>query len=380
MEATISEPDTLQDDLRFMGAALTLARRGLGRVWPNPAVGCILLDAHGRVVGRGWTQPGGRPHAETEALARAGARARGGTAYVSLEPCAHHGKTGPCAEALVAAGLARVVIGADDPDPRVAGRGVAILRDGGIAVTRGVRREEAERLNAGFLKRITAERPLVTLKLATTLDARIATQSGESQWITGETARRWGHALRASHDAILAGASTVRIDNPALTCRLPGQEERSPIRVIMDGRLTTPLTAAVVATAGTRPTWILTVPGGDRQRKAAFRDCGLEVIEVRADDGGRPDADAALEMLARRGLTRVLVEGGAALSATLLRAGAVDRLAWFRAPDIIGGDGLPATQGFGITHLSDRCRFHRIRVLSCGRDQLELYEKQLDTI
>ena len=213
------------DDLGHMRAALALARRGLGRVAPNPAVGCILVR-DGIVVGRGWTQPGGRPHAETEALRRAGAAAAGAVAYVTLEPCAHHGSTPPCADALIAAGVSRVVVAIEDPDPRVAGRGLARLTAAGISVETGVCADEAGRLNAGFLKRIEHGLPLVTLKLATSLDGKIATHAGESQWITGEDARARGHLLRAQTDAIMIGSGTAQIDNPLLTCRLPGLEDR----------------------------------------------------------------------------------------------------------------------------------------------------------
>ncbi len=358
-----------------MTAALALARRGLGRVCPNPAVGCIIVSPEGEVAGRGWTQPGGRPHAETEALRRAGDMARGATAYVSLEPCSHHGKTGPCAEALVAAGVRRVVAATEDPDPRVAGSGIEILKRAGIEVRVGVCRPEAERLNAGFIRRVTHGRPLVTLKLATTLDGRVATHSGQSQWITGEIARMWGHALRASHDVIVTGSATVRADDPDLTCRLPGMSDASPIRVVMDSRLNMPLTSRIAASAREHATWVITCEGTGGARRDAFDDCGIEVIEVASDDGGRPDVDATLEEMGARGITRVLVEGGPHIVATFLRAGAVDRLAWFRAPDVIGGDGLPVSHAFGVATLKQMASFARIRTLAAGRDLLEIYER-----
>ena len=359
-----------------MMAALALARRGLGRVSPNPAVGCVVLDSGGAVAGRGWTRPGGRPHGETEALRRAGDAARGGTAYVSLEPCAHHGETPPCADALVEAGIARAVIATEDPDPRVSGAGIARLEKAGIEVRVGVGRRDAERLNAGFMKRVTEGRPLVTLKCATTLDGRIATHTGESQWITGEIARSWGHGLRACHDAVLTGASTVRADDPELTCRLQGMETFSPLRVVLDSRLTTPLTSKLVVTAEDHPTWIMTLAGAEHDRKSAFVDCGVEVIEVAADDGGRPDAGAALGILAERGVTRVLAEGGGQVAAALLRAGAVDRIAWFRAPVIIGGDGVPVAEAFGVDGLGQMAAFERRHSFSAGRDCLEIYERE----
>src|SRR5918994_6733853 len=229
-----------EQDRAHMAAALALSRRGLVNTWPNPAVGCVIVR-EGRVVGRGWTQPGGRPHAETEALARAGDQARGATAYVTLEPCSHWGRTPPCCDALIAAGVARVVVATGDPDPRVDGRGMRRLREAGIAVDQGLLEAEARAVIAGFVRRITRGLPLVTLKLATTLDGRIATASGESRWITGAAARRAAHALRARHDAVLVGSGTVLADDPDLTCRLPGMERGVPIaRVVADARLRTP--------------------------------------------------------------------------------------------------------------------------------------------
>lgn len=358
-----------------MAAALALARRGLGNVWPNPAVGCVIVGAGGDIVGRGWTQPGGRPHAEAEALARAGEHARGATAYVSLEPCSHTGQTGPCAEALIRTGVARVVVACEDPDERVAGRGLEMLREAGLDLRVGVMRHDAERLNAGFISRVTRGRPLVTLKLASTLDARIATHRGESKWITGEIARAWGHALRASHDALVTGGATVRADDPDLTCRLPGMAAHSPIRVVMDSRLSLPLTARVVATARKQPTWLVTCEGAPSERRNAFADCGMEIIEVPADDGGRPDVRETLRELGARGITRVLAEGGAHLNATFFRSRLVDRVAWFRSPDVIGGDGLAAVHAFGVDYLREMVSFTRVRTMPAGRDVLEIYER-----
>lgn len=359
-------------DDAFMRAALVLARRGLGRVWPNPAVGCVIVG-DGRVVGRGWTHPGGRPHAETVALVQAGKAARGATAYVTLEPCSHHGKTPPCAEALVRAGVKRVVTAMEDPDPRVSGGGHARLADAGIAVETGLCADEAETVNAGFLTRIREGRPLVTLKFATTLDGRIATHRGDSQWITDEAARACGHRLRAEADAILVGSGTVLADDPLLTCRLPGLEDRSPVRVVMDSRLAVPLTSALVRTADDVPTWLYTLKDAPDERAAVLRDCGVEVVELAADRAGLPRLDALLGDLGRRGITRLLVEGGARLSATFLRDRLVDRIEWFRAPSVLGGDGLPAAEAFGVDELSDLARFRRVGVRPVGVDLLESY-------
>jgi diaminohydroxyphosphoribosylaminopyrimidine deaminase/5-amino-6-(5-phosphoribosylamino)uracil reductase len=358
------------DDLAHMRAALGLARRGVGLVAPNPAVGCVLVK-DGVVVGRGWTQPGGRPHAETEALRRAGERAWGSTAYVTLEPCAHHGKTPPCADALMQAGITRVVAALEDPDPRVAGRGLARLRDAGVDVVLGPGAAEAEEINAGFLKRVRVGKPLVTLKLASSLDGRIATHGGQSQWITGVEARTRGHLLRRRHDAVMVGSGTVLADDPELTVRLPGLENPAPLRIVVDGRLRTPLTARLVKSAKDVRTLLVTLPRADPTRLGVFRDCGVEILEVPADATGSIDPHLMLQALGDYGLTRILVEGGATLAAALLAAQAVDRIAWFRSPSIIGGDGLPAVKSIGVELLADQTRLVRQAVVSCGDDLLE---------
>lgn len=351
-----------------MRAALSLARRGLGRVWPNPAVGCVIVDKKGCVAGRGHTQPGGRPHAETEALRQAGAAAAGGTVYVTLEPCAHYGKTPPCAEALIAAGIGRCVAALQDPDPRVAGKGIEMLRQAGIQVTLRVLEDEAAEANAGFLKRVQQGRPLVGLKLATTLDARIATSSGESQWITGPAARQYGHLLRASFDAILIGSGTALADNPSLTCRLPGLEQRSPVRLVLDRRLRLPLGCDLVRTAKAVPVWLITSEGHDDAKLAAYRAAGVEVLALAGTDPG-----SILSALGARGLTRVLIEGGAQVAMAFLQAKAVDRLFWLRAGSIMGGDGLAAIGGLGLDRLSDMQRFHLSSAQRLGGDYLETY-------
>ena len=367
---------SLPEDDRFMAVALALARRGLGRVWPNPAVGCVLVDG-GRIVGRGWTRPGGRPHAETEAIAQARKvapdRIAGATAYVTLEPCSHTGKTPPCATALIDAGIARAVVATEDTDPRVAGAGIAMMRQAGIEVATEVRGGEARALNAGFFSRVERGRPVVTLKLATTLDGRIAAHTGASRWITGGVARDWTHALRANHDAIMVGSGTVLMDDPELTCRLSGLDDRSPVRVVVDRRLRMPLTARLVQGAKRQPTWLITLPGGDTARIETLRECGVEVIAVAARDTGIPDMQAGLEIMAQRGVTRLLVEGGAHLAAALIRADLVDRLEWFRAPSLIGADGVPALQAYGVDTLDQQARFRRIDVRSAGEDLWESY-------
>jgi diaminohydroxyphosphoribosylaminopyrimidine deaminase / 5-amino-6-(5-phosphoribosylamino)uracil reductase len=361
-----------RSDHEWMRAALALARRGLGNVWPNPAVGCVIVG-DGRVVGRGWTQPGGRPHAETEALCRAGAAARGATAYVSLEPCAHWGQTPPCADALIKAGVRRVVVALDDPDPRVAGAGIERLRRAGITVATGIRSDEAAELNAGFLMRQRLGRPLVTLKLATSLDGRIATATGESRWITAPPARALAHSLRASHDAIMVGTGTVIADDPQLTCRLPGLENRSPVRVVLDRLLRIPPQARVIAEARTAPTWVLTSCAADPARRVALVETGAVPIKVAIDADGGVNLAAALAALGGRGLTRVLVEGGGRLAAALLRARLVDRLAWLHAPLLIGGDGMPAVAALGVTRLADVPAFELVSAEPVGPDILSLF-------
>jgi diaminohydroxyphosphoribosylaminopyrimidine deaminase/5-amino-6-(5-phosphoribosylamino)uracil reductase len=357
------------DDLANMRAALALARRGLGRVWPNPAVGCVLVG-DGRVVGRGWTRPGGRPHAETEALRRAGALAKGATAYVTLEPCAHHGVTGPCTDTLIEAGIGRVVVAAEDPDPRVSGRGLARLREAGLDVTTGVCREEATEINLGFFLRVTRRRPMITLKLATSLDGRIAAAGGDSKWITGEQARAGAHRLRASHDAVLVGSGTALADDPALTCRLPGMEDWSPVRIIADGRLRLAVSAEVVRTGQEVATWVITTPGSDEGRRRALGAAGVQLIEVASDADGHPDPRAMAAALAERGVTRVLLEGGGKLAGTFLAAGLVDRIAWFHAPKLLGADGLPAIGTLGLERVTDAPSLRLRSVRALGEDTL----------
>lgn len=356
-----------------MEAALALARRSLGRTWPNPAVGTVIVR-DGRVLGRGATAPGGRPHAETIAIAHARARfgeeALGGaTAYVSLEPCAHHGRTPPCAGALLEAGIGRVVCPFIDPDPRVSGRGVGALRAAGVEVSVGVLDAEARRVNAGFLSRIERNRPAVVLKLAATLDGRIATRTGESRWITGPEARRRVHMMRACHDAVLIGAGTARADDPALDVRQMGMADCAPVRIVADGGLSLPLTGRLVRTARTQPLWILHRAGADPERASALTDLGAELIEVAAEDGIL-SMPAALAGLAGRGITRLLCEGGGQMAATLLSAGLVDRLAVFTAGKAIGGDGVPAIRGFGLDHLARAPAFALDGIEAVGGDTL----------
>ena len=359
-------------EINAMRAALALARRGLGAVWPNPSVGCVIVN-DGRVVGRGWTQPGGRPHGETEALRRAGEAARGAVAHVSLEPCCHWGQTPPCVDALIAAGVRRVVVALEDPDPRVAGEGLRRLRAAGLDVEVGLCAEEAAEVNAGFLSRLRLGRPLVTFKLATSLDGRIAVATGESQWITGPPARDRAHALRASHDAIMVGTGTVVADDPQLTCRLPGLGHRSPVRVVIDRHLRISPASRIIADAPRVPTWVLTLRSADPGRRAMFLANRVTLIDVDDDGEGQIDLAAALGALGERGITRLLVEGGARLAAAFFRARLIDRLVWVHAPLVIGGDGIPAIAGFDLAALADGRAFERLSTETIGDDVLTTF-------
>ncbi|MBV8976406.1 MAG: bifunctional diaminohydroxyphosphoribosylaminopyrimidine deaminase/5-amino-6-(5-phosphoribosylamino)uracil reductase RibD [Alphaproteobacteria bacterium] len=352
-----------------MRHALALAERALGTAAPNPAVGCVIVAQDGRVIGRGWTRPGGRPHAETEALAQAGETAHGATAYVTLEPCAHQGQTPPCAHALIAAGVARAVIAVEDPDPRVAGKGIAMLWDGGIEVVSGVLEKEAAALNAGFFLRLDKNRPLVTLKIAQSLDGKTATVSGRSKWITGPEARRFGHLLRARHDAILVGIETALADDPELTCRLPGLEDRSPLRVVLDTRLRLAAASRLAQSAKRIPVLVYTTS----KDGAALKDLGVDIVRTGRDARGRPDIGAVLNDLAGRGVTRLLVEGGAGVHAAFLDRGLADRLEIFRAPLVLGGSGRNSIDALAALELDEASRFvcEGRRVL--GPDVLETY-------
>jgi diaminohydroxyphosphoribosylaminopyrimidine deaminase/5-amino-6-(5-phosphoribosylamino)uracil reductase len=355
-----------------MAHALGLARRGLGRVWPNPAVGCVLV-AGSRVIGRGFTRPGGRPHAETVALEAAGQAARGATAYVTLEPCAHHGRTPPCAEALAAAGVARVVTAIEDPDPRVKGQGHAILRAAGIAVTEGVLAEEARALHRGFLSRVTLGRPMVTLKLAASLDGRIATASGESRWITGPEARARVHAMRAAHDAVMVGAGTARADDPMLTVRGLGVAHQ-PLRVVAARTLDLDPGGNLGRSAREVPLWLVHGPAAPAAARAAWTDTGARLIEV-AEAAGALDPGAILAALGAAGLTRVFCEGGGPFAASLLGAGLVDEIALFTAGLALGADARPALGALGLGALAAAPRFRLAGVEQIGADTLSLWSR-----
>ncbi|KIN79105.1 diaminohydroxyphosphoribosylaminopyrimidine deaminase [Sulfitobacter mediterraneus] len=355
-----------------MALALSLGRRGQGRVWPNPAVGCVIV-AQGRIVGRGWTQPGGRPHGEVEALAQAGAAARGATAYVTLEPCSHHGQTPPCARALIDAGVARVVVATTDSDARVNGQGLQMLRDAGIEVTLGVGEAEARRDHAGFFRRVELGRPLLTLKLANSFDGRIATGTGESQWITAPQARRVVHAMRSRHDAVLIGGGTARADDPSLTVRDLGVDHQ-PARVVVSRRLDLPLMGQLARTAAEVPVILCHGKDADPMLVQTWRDLGATLLPCAAR-GGQLDPADILQQLGAHGLTRVFCEGGSALAASLLEADLVDELIGFTAGLVIGAEGLPGVGAMGLEALRNAPRFDLRETMACGPDILHVWTR-----
>ena len=351
-------------DETHMAHALALAARGLGRTWPNPAVGCVITR-EGRILGRGWTQPGGRPHAERRALDQAG-DAGGATAYVTLEPCAHHGQTPPCAEALIAARVHRVVSAMTDPDPRVSGKGHALLRAAGISVTENVLSPQASRLNAGFLKRVTVGLPFVTLKLATTIDGRIATASGESRWITGGQARRYVHTLRLNHDAVLVGSGTACADDPDLTARDIGAMHQ-PVRILLDRTLAHRPDSRLGRSAHLHPVWIIHAPDAPGPAQQAWAETGARLLPCPAPNN-RLDLTAALRLLAQQGLTRILCEGGGTLAASLMLENLVDDLIHLGAGKLIGADGTPALGPLALPRLAKAPTFALISHQTLGSD------------
>ncbi len=373
----MTAPAFSEDDRHFMRVALSLSKRGLGNVWPNPAVGCVLVSSDGAIVGRGHTQPGGRPHAERVALDMAGHLACGATAYVTLEPCSHFGQTPPCAAGLIESGVSRVVSAMTDPDPRVSGRGHEMLRAAGIQVDVGLCADEARRANEGFLSKAERGRPFVTLKLASTLDGRSATATGESQWITGPKAREAGHLLRANHDAILVGAKTVIVDDPSLTCRLAGRGHHSPVRVILDRTGEVPVTAKLITTARDVPTWLVTSADKLAELSKKFEKTFVKVIAARCIEG-HLDLHDVMSQLATEGLTRILVESGGTLGAGLIRSGLVDRIVHYVAPSMIGGDGNAVIAALGLQSLDDAPQFKRASVREVGKDIAVTYNKITD--
>lgn len=361
------------DDERFMRAALRYGRRGFGTTAPNPCVAALVVK-DGVVRGRGVTAPGGRPHAEPLALEQAGEGARGATLYVTLEPCSHHGRTGPCTEAIVAAGVARVVAACGDPDPRVSGRGTAQLRAAGLAVETGLCRAEAAHDHAGHVRRSVDGRPAVTLKLAETADGYAAGSPGSPRLlITGDVANSWTHLARATHDAVLVGAGTARADDPLLTVRLPGLDGRRPARIVLDPRATLDPRSRLVATVSAASLTVLVGPGADPGRVENLRRAGASVMPVGAGPDGRLDLAAALRALGAQGIARLLCEGGPTLASALLEADLVDEVALLTGPDRLDGPGLPALTEAARALL--RTGFHLAEARPLGRDRLRRHER-----
>lgn len=358
----------MSSDTGWMDHALDLAKRGLGNTWPNPAVGCVLTQGH-QLIAEGWTQPGGRPHAEIHALQRAKTDTKGATAYVTLEPCAHTGQTGPCAQALIDAGVARVVVALQDPDPRVAGRGLRMLQDAGVTVNTGVRPAQAAEANQGFLSRITRGRPWLTLKLASSLDGRIALANGQSRWITGPQARRFVHQLRARSDAIMIGAGTARADDPKLDVREGAEAVRPPVRIVVDPNLSVPCDNVLVQTAKAQPLWLLHGPDA---ADPGLDDLGVTLLASAIGPQGL-DLPNALRTLGAQGLTRVLCEGGGRLAASLIQAGLVDELMVITAGKIIGAEGIPNIGPMMAEILADVPQFKPLETRQLGDDILTIW-------
>jgi diaminohydroxyphosphoribosylaminopyrimidine deaminase/5-amino-6-(5-phosphoribosylamino)uracil reductase len=377
MNAGAAKPGAVADDQRFMQLALALGRRGLGRTWPNPAVGAVIAreGADGPIiVGRGWTQAGGRPHAETEALRRAGADARGATLYVTLEPCSHHGKTPPCVDAVVSAGIARVVSAMEDPNPQVAGQGHARLRATGIAVEIGLGAEEARRAHTGHICRVRHARPHVLLKLAISADGKVALAGRRPVAISGEEARARVHLMRAQSDAILIGIGTALSDDPALTCRLPGMQASSPVRVVLDGTLRLPAESQLARTARETPLWVFAGRDAPATAEEALRVKGVEVIRTDAAHD-RPDAVAVLRELAARGVTRLMVEGGPITAAAFVSSDLADEAWLFRSDMRVGADGIDALEGLPLEALTQSSRLKLTGSEKIGADRIDFFER-----
>jgi diaminohydroxyphosphoribosylaminopyrimidine deaminase/5-amino-6-(5-phosphoribosylamino)uracil reductase len=359
-------------DRRFMQLALTLGRRGQGRTWPNPAVGAVVVK-DGIIVGRGWTQPGGRPHAEPEAIKRAGDAARGATLYVTLEPCSHVGKSPPCADAVIAAGIARVVSAIEDPNPEVAGKGHAKLRAAGIAVDIGLEAAEAARDHGGHFRRVRDHRPHVILKLAVSADDKIGAAGGRQVAITGEAARTRVHLLRAQCDAILVGIGTVLADDPLLNCRLPGMQDRSPVRVVLDPSLRIPGDSRLVRSARETPLWLVASETAEAAAAARLGAAGAQMI--RLAPAAMLDLHAVLRALSERGITRLLVEGGSRIASSFVAAGLVDAFWLLRGPGVLGTEGVAALDALPLSTLTESPAFKRRASETLDKDILTIYER-----
>jgi diaminohydroxyphosphoribosylaminopyrimidine deaminase/5-amino-6-(5-phosphoribosylamino)uracil reductase len=366
-------------DRRYMQLALSLGRRGLGRTWPNPAVGAVVVK-DGVIVGRGWTQPGGRPHAEPEALRRAGEAARGATLYVTLEPCSHFGKSPPCADAIIAVGISRVVAAIEDPNPEVAGKGHAKLRAAGITVDVGLFAEEAARDHAGHFRRIRDDRPHVILKLAVSADDKIGAAGGKPVAITGEAARTRVHLLRAQSDAILVGIGTVLSDDPLLTCRLPGMAARSPVRVVLDRALRIPGTSRLVHSARETPLWVVASELAEAPAAAKLGAAGAQVLRIAPTSAQELDLEgldlkAVLRALSAKGITRLMVEGGSRVASSFLAADLIDEVWLLRGREAIGASGIAALDALPLSEITQSRRLKLRASETLDKDTLSIYER-----
>jgi diaminohydroxyphosphoribosylaminopyrimidine deaminase / 5-amino-6-(5-phosphoribosylamino)uracil reductase len=365
-------------DRRFMALALDLGRRELGRTWPNPAVGAVLVretEAGAAIVGRGWTQPGGRPHAEIEALRRAGDAAQGAALYVTLEPCSHRGKSPPCADAIITAGVARVVSAMEDPNPEVFGAGHARLRTQGIKVEIGVGAEEARRAHAGHIRRMRDLRPHVTLKLAVSADDKAGLSGRRPVAVTGDAVRDRVHLMRARNDAILIGIGTALADDPLLTCRLHGMQPRSPVRVVLDRRLRLPPTSRLVRSARETPLWVFADPTAPNNAEQELRAHGVDVARTNIA-AGRQSLAVVLKSLAGRGITRLMVEGGPTIAAAFVDADLVDEAVLFRSSRTIGADGIDALEGLPLDVLTQSSNLVRTSKDTIGADSVEFFSRR----
>jgi diaminohydroxyphosphoribosylaminopyrimidine deaminase/5-amino-6-(5-phosphoribosylamino)uracil reductase len=365
--------DIAAQDLRYMQLALSLGRRGLGNAHPNPAVGAVIVK-DGVIVGRGWTQPGGRPHAEVVALTQAKRKAKGATLYATLEPCSHTGKSPPCADAIIKAGIARVVSAIEDPNPEVAGQGHARLRDSGIAVDIGLCADAARRAHAGHITRIQKARPHVMLKMAISSDGKAGLAGRKQVQITGDEARDRVYMLRAQSDALLVGIGTVLSDNPRLTCRLPGLFAQSPVRVVLDAKLSVPMSVTVISTVRDTPTWVFTSTKASPMAEDILQQKGARVFRV-DETQGRLDLDEVLKILAAEGITRLMVEGGPTVAAAFVAADLVDEVVLLRSPKAIGDAGIAALEGMKLETLTGKLTSRGSEAL--GADTMEVYERAL---
>ncbi len=354
-------------DYHYMQLALRLAARGLGNTWPSPAVGCVIVKDN-QIIGRGWTQAGGHPHAESMALQQAGVAAQGATVYVTLEPCFQRRTNTTCLALLQAAGVARVVIACTDPDPRTQGQSITALKHSGIQTEVGLCAAEAQALNAGFFLRLQARRPFVTLKAGTSLDGKIALSNGESKWLTSEASRNYAQLLRAQHDGVLVGINTVVADDPQLTCRLAGLPKKPTVRIVLDSQLRLPIKSQLAQTAQKAPVWVITCQSLDNLQAKALQNLGVEIITVPAGADSKTDLTLAMAALAERGLTRVWVEGGGQVLSSFWQLDLWDELVLFQAPVLLGNDGRAAWQDFNLNSLSEAKHLQAVAQRKIGND------------